>query len=399
MTRSATVLDLRRGNRARVLREIVKSRETSRAQLASACGLSIATIANLVNDLLAEGAVHETGMMPSVGGRPIARLAMRPESGYFLGAGVGEHGVLVELFDLSFSRVTRLHRALPSPSAITDAVEVGRVLTETINEVRAAHPEAKSALLGIGLGVPGLVERPADGAVTIRADHLGWPAVDLGDFCAVGDLPVQAANGARALTLAEQWFGAARGVDDAVVALVGRGTGVGVIANGDLVRGTGNGAGEWGHMIVDIGGRQCVCGNRGCLEAYVGGGGIVDRWRERGGQPRETIEESLSVLLEQAAAGDRTAAFVMDETLEILGIGLANLVNLFNPERIVLGGWAGLALHSAGGPELDATIKRHALPRLGQRVLLTQSTIGPDALPLGAALLTFEQFIEGQVSM
>lgn len=396
MALGSTVLDLRQRNRARVLRSIVLAGETTRAQIAATCRLSSATITNVVSDLIADGLVQEAGSLPSDGGRPIARISTRAEGAYFIGADVGEHGVMVELLDLSLHVVDRVFNELPASIATAD--EVGESVTTAVDTIRHAHPEIRNGLVGMGLGVPGLVDRTDDGRTMIYAQNLGWPIIDLHDLCRIDDVPILADNGAKTLTMAEQWFGAARGVEHCIVALIGRGIGIGVISDGKLLRGLSSSAGEWGHAKISIGGPQCTCGGRGCLEAYVGGGSIVARWRESVGGDG-TDEEAFAQMLDRAAAGDAAATAILDETVELLGIGLANLVNLLNPAKIVIGGWAGMSLHAVRCRELAAAVRTHSLKRPGEQFTLEPCALGGDAVALGAALLPLEQLIDGNVPL
>jgi predicted NBD/HSP70 family sugar kinase len=393
MAPRATVTDLRQRNRAAVLRDIVFSAETTRATIAANCRLSAATVSNVVSDLIRESLVEENGSVPSDGGRPIARIRLAPEGGYFLGADVGEHGVTVELFDLSLHRVDRVFRALPADE--TSASRIANALREAVLSIRSANPGPAAALIGIGLGLPGIVDVSADGATTIYAQSLGWKPTRVDEVFGESNTPIFADNGAKTSALAEMWLGAVRGVDHAVVALVGRGIGAGVISGGRLMRGLSSSAGEWGHTKVSLDGPVCRCGARGCLEAYVGGSAMVRRWRDTGVAIDGADEEGLSKLVEAALSGDEAATQVLDDTIEILGIGLANLVNLFNPDKIVVGGWAGLRLLEARGDRLEARVRNHALERPGQQFRLEACRFGDNAVALGAALLPLEQLIEG----
>ena len=401
MARESTTRDLRRRNRSRVLRAIVSGGETTRSQLASALGLSIATVTNVLGDLTSEGLVHESGMLPSEGGRPTATLNVRPEGAYFVGADVGEHGVTVELFDLTLRPVSSVFRDLPSRSVAP--ADLSSALSAAVEEVidRAGHPKN---VYGIGLGVPGIVEIEggaveSDGGFKIAnyaiyAQSLNWPRTGLHDIYHRTDLPIFADNGAKTLATAESWFGAAKGISDGLIALLGRGIGLGIISGGRVLQGSASSAGEWGHTKVSIGGPLCNCGRRGCLEAYVGGGGIARRWREAGASPSNNEEESLAELLSAATAGDAVATRVVDETIEILGLGLSNMVNLFNPELIVLGGWAGLQLVEYGLSQISAATRQNSLDRPGGQFELVPAKLGRDAVALGAALLAVESLIQ-----
>ncbi len=396
MTDRATVRDLRVRNRASVLRRVLLAGETTRASLAQECGLSTATVTNVVADLIREGLVEENGSLPSDGGRPIARLRARAEGAHVIGADVGEHGVTVELFDLSLRRVDRVFRRLATRA--TTPARVGEAVTRAVMEIRAGNPVADASLVGIGLGLPGIVDTAEDGGTTIYAQSLGWQPVALSKVVRSMDRPTFADNGAKTLATAEMWFGAARGRTHSIVALVGRGLGIGVIAGGRLLRGTSSSAGEWGHTKVSLGGPACQCGGHGCLEAYVGGDAVVRRWRDAGADATGTDEEVFAQLIDAADAGDATAARVLTETVEILGLGLANLVNIFNPEQIVLGGWAGLRLAERRQSELSRQVERFALSRPANQAVLEPGKVGEDAVALGAALLPLERLIDGTLT-
>lgn len=400
MATDTTTRNLRRRNRSALLRQLLRDGETTRGQLATALSLSPATVTNVIADLMAEGLVHETGILPSDGGRPTTTLSIRPDGAFFIGADVGEHGVTVELFDLSLTPRATVFNDVASRSA--GAPDIAAALEAAITEaVEAAG--SPTNIYGVGLGMPGIIESVVDldgsRAITVHAQSLGWPSTSLDSIYSRSDIPMFAANGAKTLAMAEIWFGAARDVSNGVVALLGRGIGLGIISDGRILEGTSSSAGEWGHTKVSIGGPVCNCGQHGCLEAYVGGGSIVRRWREAGGEPPENDETAIERLLEAASTGDATAAKVLDETVEILGVGLSNLVNLLNPERIVLGGWAGLQLAKTQLQAIESATKAPSLDRPSQQFDLVPSTIGRDAIALGAALLAVEKLIETPLAL
>jgi predicted NBD/HSP70 family sugar kinase len=391
-----TVRTLRRSNRAFVLRYVLLAGQTTRAQVGEYCGLSVGSVTNVVSDLLCEGLIEEAGSRPSAGGRPIAVLSPRPAGAYLIGVDVGEEGVAAELFDLTLQRVDRqFARAttqLPSsPAGITSA------LKDAVGQLWERHPDKWAAVAGMGLGLPGIVSADADGQPTLFAQGLGWGPVrvaDLVDLPSLVDLPVDADNGAMTLAAAENAFGAARGAERAVVALLGRGVGLGVIHEGRPLRGPHGSAAEWGHTRIALGGRRCSCGGRGCVEAYVGAPAILDRWRAAGGRPQGHGWNALGALLTAADAGDDVAVGVVEETLEILGVALANLVNLYDPERVVVGGWVGLRLMEQLAGRLDRTIRAEALERFGTDFTLHACAFGGDSVALGAALLPLERLLD-----
>jgi predicted NBD/HSP70 family sugar kinase len=202
------------------------------------------------------------------------------------------------------------------------------------------------------------------------------------------DIPIQVDNGANTLGQAEMWFGAGRGATDAVVALVGSGVGAALVTGGSSYRGTRSSAGEWGHTTIMYGGRQCRCGAIGCLEAYVGAEGVLERYQLAGGSPAPGgDEEAAFIALLDECRTSNIAAKVIEDTIGYLGAGFANLVNLFNPERIVLGGWSGLLLGERYLPELREATARNALRQPYAQVSIVRCELGRDAVAMGAATL------------
>lgn len=311
-----------------------------------------------------------------------------------IGVDVGEQGVTIELFDLCLRKVDRVFRPLLRLGATPD--EVARVVSEGVAAIRTTSPGRERSLIGVGLGLPGIVDTDRDGQMALFAQSLGWKPIRIEDLFGDIDVPIFADNGAKTLARAELWFGAARGVRHSIVVLVGHGIGAGIITDRGQFRGVSS-AGEWGHTKISLGGPPCPCGSTGCLEAYAGGGAVMRRWYEAGGQVSGPEEEALSKLIQAAGSGDMVAARVLDETIEALGVGLANLVNLFNPEQIVMGGWAGIRLFEARGAEIARLVRHYALAHPGEQCRIEPCRFGDDAVALGAALLPLEELIEGTI--
>jgi predicted NBD/HSP70 family sugar kinase len=208
-------------------------------------------------------------------------------------------------------------------------------------------------------------------------------------------LPLFIDNGATTLGQAEMWFGAGRGATDAVVALVGSGVGAALVTGGSSYRGTRSSAGEWGHTTITYAGRKCRCGAEGCLEAYVGAEGVLERFQlaNKGLPAPGGDEEEAFIGLLDSVGTSEVAAKVVGDTIGYLGAGFANLVNLFNPERIVIGGWVGLLLGPALLPRIRDAASAQALNYPFGRVSIELGRLGSDAVALGAATLVAEQFL------
>ncbi|WP_432940052.1 ROK family transcriptional regulator [Kribbella sp. CA-253562] len=376
---------MRRSNRSVILTSIYRQGPLSRYELGRETSLSAASVSNLVGELLEEGIVEEAGSVESDGGRPRVLLRVAPAFGYVVGAEVGETRVRVELFDLAMSVLATVVYPIETPKPAPELVV--KYVLQGLDAVIAQAGVPADRVLGLGVAVAGVVEGPADAVV--HAQTLGWDGVPLGAMLAAGtNIPIQVDNGANTLGQAEMWFGAGRGATDAVVALVGSGVGAALVTGGTSYRGTRSSAGEWGHTTIVYGGRQCRCGAEGCLEAYVGAEGVLDRYRLAGGPAaRSDDEEAEFVGLLAAVNSSEVAAKVVEDTIGYLGAGFANLVNLFNPERIVLGGWSGLLLGERYLPQLREAVGKHALHRPYAQVTIELCELGRDAVALGAATL------------
>jgi predicted NBD/HSP70 family sugar kinase len=405
---TTTVRDLRRSNRSRALWQVFLDGPLTRQEIGAQAGLSPATVSNLVADLVTEGIIAEVGLEDSNGGRPRGLLEVDPRYGYVIGVDIGETAVLVELFDVRLRPLAR-HR-LATDTAVLDPVDTMAHVAEGIRAVRAEAEVEAEAIVGVGVAVPGLVEhglgegRPAEhhesgaGAV-VYGQSVGWDAVPVEAMLRelVGR-PVLVDNGAKTLGQAEQWFGAARGSDNAIIVLLGTGVGTCVISDGEVYRGATSSAGEWGHTAVMVGGRLCRCGARGCLEAYVGAEAIAARYAElRGGgvaaSPAD-LEGAVAALI-AAESSDAVAADVLGEMVTYLGAGIANLVNLFNPERVVVGGWLGQALSDGLLERVSAAARAQALRLPFRSVSIVRAELGPDAVALGGATLPVARLLNG----
>ena len=393
-TAKPTVMDIRRVNRSTVLRRIYLDRSVSRQELSQLSGLSSATVTNVVAELLQEGIVIESGIEASQGGRPRSILTINPGHGYFLGVEIGETLTRIELFDLTLGKLGAT--AYPLALDESESEQVVELIRRGVTALLAEAGIAPEKVIGVGVGVGGLVD--LTDPVSVYLPSWEWRYVPLGAlFQARLGMPIYLDNAAKAMAQAESLFGAGQGVEHVAVVLVGTGIGAGIIAHGSLYRGAINSAGEWGHTCLELDGRLCRCGSHGCLEAYAGAPGIIERLREA--EPQSPLLQSndeqctLAAIIDAAWRGEPAATRLLKDTAHYLGVGIANLINLFNPQLILLGGWAGLQMGEYILPELRQVVKRYALrqPLSVARIALCQ--LGQDAVPMGAATLGLEQFL------
>jgi predicted NBD/HSP70 family sugar kinase len=394
----STTRDLRRINRQTILQHLYFAGPITRLELSQSSGLSPATITNVVSELLLEGVVIESGMEESQGGRPRTILAINPAYGFFIGVDLGETHIQIVLLDLAFQPLGGLHQPLAARA-------IGMIVDQIVAGVQILLQRAavgSEAVIGVGIGVPGVVQR--SDLVTVSAAGWGWQDVPLAALLADRlAIPIYVDNGAKAMAQAEMWFGAGRGGEDLAVLLIGTGVGAGIITQGNLYRGTTNSAGEWGHTVIEINGRPCRCGSHGCLEAYIGATQIIDRLRDRA--PESLLLEhddqvgAIPAIIAAARGGDTMAAQVVGETIHYLGAGIANLLNLFNPKVVVIGGWVGLQLGAHFLSQIQAIAMRYALRQPFSIATITLSQLGQDEIALGAASLVLEGFFRSDQAL
>jgi predicted NBD/HSP70 family sugar kinase len=391
-----TTRDLRRHNRAALLSSLYLRGPVSRLELVAESGLSAATVTNVVSELIADGVVAEAGSVESDGGRPRTLLAVRPDFGHVVGVDVGETHVEVGLFDCALGTLGTVRHPLVGTRLDPDEV-AGLVRTGIAEVLEGGEPDA---VFGVGIGVPGAVR---DGGI-VHAPTLGWRGVAFAGLVhphiealfapgAERPMPVHLDNRARTLGQAETWRGAGRGAGRAIVALLGVGVGAAVATAGpshpDIT------TSEWGHTVVKAGGAACRCGSHGCLEAYVGTEAVVRHYADRVGKEPVIGDESdveLARIVAEAAV-EGPAADVLAEAAEYLGIGIANLINLLSPDRVVLSGSAGAIMGPAILPAVRDAVSRHALDYLAGRTEVVLGRLGPEAVALGAATLPIARLL------
>ena len=222
------------------------------------------------------------------------------------------------------------------------------VIARMIKLARASMAQAKGKeIVGVGIGSPGPLDTKK--GIVLLTPNLGWTNMPLRDRIAEGvNLPAVLDNDANCAIYGEWWRGAARGVQDVVGLTIGTGIGGGIVIGGEIYHGASDAAGEIGHMTINANGRRCNCGNYGCLEAYASGPAIAARAvegiaaGEKTGLPQyvggDLSKITAQVVYEAANDGDPYALTVVRETAELLGAGVASIVNIFNPEVVVICG-------------------------------------------------------------
>ncbi len=375
-------------NRSHVLNTIKTLGTAARAEVARATGLSPATVTAITADLIAEELIFEKQTGDSSGGRRPILLALNPAGRYTAGIKLMEDHAVSALTDLEATIIARQSVALPADHAVEDVLAA---LAGMVESMLAQAGVPRNKLLGVGLGLAGIVD--SEGGLLRQSPYLGWRDLPLRDLLkARVDAPVYIDNDVNTLTLAERWFGMGQGVDDFLVLTVGRGVGMGIVVNRQFYRGAHGGAGELGHTVVDPEGFPCSCGKRGCLETVVGDPGLLRAANAILSRPVASVDELLSL----AASGDEQARAVFAHAGTVLGQAVSDLVNIFNPQRVIISG-EGTRYGKWLFDPMCAALDQHTIPALRADVTLSIEPWGDDAWARGAASLVLRELFESPV--
>ena len=325
---------------------------------------------------------------------------------YIIGVDLGGTNIVVGAMTMDGSQHLSM-RSIPTQSSLGDEGVANRIVTlveqvilDTIKETGIA----RSDFIGVGVGAPGPLDR--ERGIVLVAPNLGWLNFPLRDR--VHDrlgLPTTLDNDANCATFGEWWQGAARGSRNVVGLTIGTGIGGGLILNGALYHGASDMAGEVGHTTIDLNGRHCKCGNYGCLEAYASGPAIATRAREvMVREEGESVIPSMvngrfeditaQIVYDAAKAGDAVASEIVRDTARYLGAGIANLLNIFNPDTVVIAGGVTAAGDTLFVP-LRAEVRRRAFSTAVRAAKIVPGTLPGTAGVVGAVASFKQQHLGG----
>jgi len=372
---------IKRMNKSLVLDTIIAHAPISRADIAAKLGLNKATVSTLVAEWLDERLVLETGLGVSSGGRKPVMLLYNAQAGYAVGVDLGVNYISAALTDLSGAVVARQRQRLrdAEPHAVLERV------VALVRALAAQAPSSPYGIVGVGVGVPGIVD--GDGVV-LTAPNFGWRDVPLRAMLeAAAGLPACIENEANAGAVGEQRYGIGRDASDTVYISAGVGIGTGLIVGRELYRGASGFSGELGHMTIQADqGLPCGCGSTGCWEMYASEKALLHRLAPH--PEREDLESVLRL----ADDGDAAAADALADIGRYLGIGVATILNAFNPEIVIVGNRLALARAYVEQPLLDA-VERRSLRQHRRRARIEFASLGLDSAALGAASLAIARFL------
>ena len=384
--RTGSLETLRRLNRLRVIDALRDEGLISRAEIARRTGLSRSTVSSLVSELQADGLVVERPEPAAAhgdqGGRPPILLSFDASAGVAVGIDFDHHHVRVAVSDLSSRILAEREQQLDTDHAAHEGLDAAAALVSELLE-EAGVDEAR--VIGAGMCLPGPMHRPT-GVVGSTAILPGWVGVAAAEEMHRRlDLPILVDNDANLAALAEAAFGAGRDAKDLVYLMISSGIGAGLVLNGRLYRGAEGLAGELGHVLVDADGPVCRCGNRGCLETVAGTDALADLLRRSHG---DGLDGRAIVRL--AREGDLGCRRVIADAGRAIGKAAATLVNVLNPELLIVGG----DLADAGELLLGGvreSLERSALPTAVQAAAVVAGSLGDRAEVLGAIALVLSE--------
>jgi predicted NBD/HSP70 family sugar kinase len=378
-------------NRRLLLQLLREQGPTSRTDLAEASGLSNGAVTRIVTELIEEGFLVEQSIGVSTGGRRPVLLDLDTTGRVVAGLKLMDDAILAVLVDLKGTVIANSRTALRSHDPKVVLARAAKAIDRLMDGIDAVHDR----LAGVGLCMPGTIDWQT--GVCRLAPFFNWHDVHVGELLHdLTGVPVAVDNDVNALAVAESLFGRGRTARDFAVITLGRGVGAGLVTGGRVYRGASGGAGEFGHVVSELGGRRCECGKAGCLEAYVGEQALLGRVHEQG---RRYADVDIDAFLELVAADDRVAEPIHAEAITRLGAAIANLVNLLNPELVVLGGESAM-LTDEFVTALRPKIDEHTFGGLADSfdIQLDEWRSDPTAWARGAASLAMEHIFDPLMS-
>lgn len=370
-------------NKSIILETIIAESPVSRAAISEKTGLNKATVSNLVTELIESQLVYETGPGASSGGRKPVMLLFNNEAGYAIGVDLGVNYILTMLTDLKGQIVKE--RRVP----LTD-LQYEQTLQQLIEAIRwaiSSAPDSPYGIVGIGIGVPGLVD---PNGLILSAPNLKWRKVDIKSAIEQEfELPVTIDNEANVGALGEKSYGEYQTARDMIYVSAGIGIGVGIVVNNTLYRGFSGFSGEMGHMTIHMDGLPCSCGNRGCWELYASENALLSRAAAY--LQEQSQELSLDALVSLAERGDEGIIQLFREVGYYLGIGIANVINTFNPELVVIGNRLSLIKPWMEASMLEC-VEQRSLQYHHRRVQIVFSKLAMKSAAVGAAELAIKAF-------
>ncbi|AYO29965.1 ROK family transcriptional regulator [Biomaibacter acetigenes] len=381
-------------NKSLVLNYIRKKEHISRADIAKKTGLNRSTVSALVDELITEGLIVEKGIGTSKGGRKPVILAINKNGGSIIGVDLGVNYILTVLTDLLGKIIWEKRIPIDPQDPPEKNIDL---LINMIGKAKENAPDTLKGILGIGIGVPGIVNY--EKGLVLMAPNLKWENVNLKDIIEEKlNIPVFIDNEANTGAIGEKWFGLGKKATNFVYVSAGIGVGTGIIINDELYRGSSGLAGEMGHMTIDMNGKPCSCDNTGCWEEYASEKALfkylrdqVSRYTSDSDINRENIDTlTIFDIVDAAKAGDDLAVSAFRLVGKHLGIGVAGIINTFNPDLVIIGNTISLAGDIVMQEITEEVSKRSFITKYSE-VTIAPSHLNMHACAMGAVTLVMSR--------
>ncbi|WP_203248086.1 ROK family protein [Sporosarcina beigongshangi] len=375
---------VKKKNKEIVLQAIIKLAPLSRAEIAQQSGLNKATVSSLVSELIDDELIYESGIGESSGGRRPVILLFNEQAGYSIGVDIGVNYTLGVVTDLVGNVIYEVSQTVDTNLSSDQQIQL---VIDTVHILIKHVPESRYGVIGIGVGVPGIVDN--EGKVLL-APNLRWKDVDLLQILeAEFNYPILVENEANAGAYGEKKFGAGQKSNNLIYVSAGIGIGVGIILNGELYRGINGFSGESGHMTILRNGRKCNCGSSGCWEAYASEYALLKQAKEID----HLSEVNLEQLIELANNNDKDALKLFQEIGCNMSTGITNLTKTFNPQLIIIGNRLAKAEKWIKEP-IITTAKQELLPFHKVDLNIIFSELSHYSAALGVSAFTIEEFLK-----
>lgn len=370
--------DLIRSINRSILLNVIKSEgEVSRVSLARMTGLSAATVTTITGQLIQEGLIFEKDTAGSTVGRPPIMLALNPQGGFVIGIKLMESSVVGALTDLNATILAK-NSLLLENTQVDTSIET---IVSLVNTLIQSAGIKKKQLMGVGVGLAGVVDYSL--GIVRQNPIFGWKNVHLRDLLEKRlHVPVYIDNDVNTLTLSEKWLEPGLAEENFIVVTLGRGVGMGIVINGEVYRGKGGGAGEFGHIMVDPHGIRCECGRIGCLETLVSDRALVNEARQK----VDVRIADMDGLLGWVKMGNQKAIDTLVKAGKILGSQIANLADLFDPKLIIISG-EGIRWGDKFFSAMQEAFETGVMPGIAEDTEIRVNSWGDDIWALGAASL------------
>jgi glucokinase-like ROK family protein len=379
-------------NRSHILNTIKTHGPIGRAEIARSTGLSPATVTSISAELISQNLVLEKETGDSSGGRRPILLVINPKGAYVVGIKLTEDHAIFALTDLDATVIAKAVMKINHHQPDLVVEDLAKMVIQFIQE----QAITKKQLLGVGIGLSGIVD--AERGILRQSPIYGWQDLPLRNMLQRKlHIPTFIDNDVNTLTLTEKWFGHGMKTDNFLIVTVGRGVGMGIVVNDQVYHGQGGGAGEFGHTVIVPDGLTCACGKRGCLEAYVSDPGLINAAQEameRGEitEPVNTIDELINL----ARLGDAAAVRIFARAGRMLGVGVANLIDIFDPKKIIISGEGTRAGDLLFNP-MKESIQDNTMPGMFDPQTVEIAEWGDDAWARGAAGMVLREVFESPI--